>query len=166
MALSRRTTMLVLVALVLAAAPNVGAQDAQSQLIEQEDVTADKLLGIFRAAFLKCEKDEDEDITVKDGGMKTIVSVDKDKKLIRFVSLWPMKAHVSEDDKLRLVNRWNDKLILVRFCVSSPTTLWADHVILYENGVYPYRVVATYRLFVTVVKGAVYTQDPDDIIGR
>jgi hypothetical protein len=133
--------------------------------LSEDDVTLQKIKTFFDAAFLKAEFDKDGGLKIEDGGFKTFVQVNKEKKLITFFSAWGLKASVPEIKKLQLVNTMNDDLIFVRFAMPRPTTLWCDYQFLYEGGITPYAIVNNYRMFAKVTKGAVAIKDPEDIIG-
>ena len=133
--------------------------------LSESDVTLHKLKSIFDAAYIKAEFDSDGDLKIEDNGFKTFVQIDRDKGLIIFFAIWAMKASVPEIKRLKLVNTLNNDLIFVRFCMPRPTTLWCDYQFLFEGGITPFTIVHNYRLFAKVTKGAVATQDPEDIIG-
>lgn len=149
---------------VLAAAAR--AQDAVPILPENE-VTLQKIKDVLGTAMIKSEFDEDGDLMVtSDLSVKIFFKLDTEKKLIALFSLWPLKAEVPQEKKLALVNRFNDELIFVRFCMPNETTLWCDYQFSYEGGVPAFTIVNSYRLFLRVVTGAVLLKDPDDLIGK
>jgi len=139
---------------------------AVAEVIPESEVTPERLTQLFRRALLSAEVDKDNDVRVEEGGVKVFVRVDKSRKLLVFLGAWHLKEQVSMEDKLRLMNRWNDDLIFVRFCVPKDDTLWCDYFLPYEGGVCPRHVLAAYRLFHKVMTGAPTTQDPDDIVGE
>ncbi len=136
-----------------------------ADLIDEDDVNVQKIKELFDAAFIKCEIDKDGDLLVVDEGMKIFLRIDKKRNLITFFSAWGLKSSVSELKKLQLVNKLNDDLIIVRFAMKTPMTLWCDYQFLYDGGVTPFTIVNNYKVYVRVTKGAVASQDPDDIIG-
>lgn len=156
---------LLLIGLCIALATHSAMAADPAVPLGEEDVTLHNIKTYFDAAFIKAEFDKDGDLKITQDGMKTFVKIDKDKKLISFIAVWGLKASVPELKKLQLVNRFNDKLIFVRFSMPNSTRLWCDYQFLYDGGVTPYAIVRNYRLFANVVKAAVATQDPEDIIG-
>lgn len=146
-------------------APQAPAADESESVIAEKDINLDKIGEIFKTAFVKTEIDQDGDLAIEDDGIKTFIRVDEKKKLITFFSVWNLKASVPEIDKLKLANRLNNDLILVRFSVPNLTTLWCDYQLSYEDGIRPYSIVGSYRLFLRVTRGAVTSCDPDQIIG-
>ena len=158
------STTLMIAALTVLPVCQAAAADPKT-LLPEEEVTLANIKSFFDAALLTAEIDEDGDLKIEEGGMKTFIKIDAEKKLISYISAWGMKPSVSELKKLQFLNRLNDKLIFVRFCMPRPTTLWCDYQCLYDGGISPYAIVSNYRMFAKVVKGAVVTQDPDDIIG-
>lgn len=156
---------LVLATICMAFASHVALAADPGDLLSEEDVNLQAIRTFFEAAFIKAEFDKDGDLKIMDEGMRTFVKVDKDKKLISYFTAWNMKASVPEIKKLQLVNEFNDGLIFARFSMPNSTTLWCDYQLLYDGGVTPYAIVSNYKLFSKVVKGAVATRDPEDIIG-
>jgi hypothetical protein len=123
-------------------------------------------MGLFKGAFIDCKIDEDGDVRIEEDGIKTFLRVSPKKKVITYFSIWDLKENASELDKLRLVNKLNDELLLVRFCIPRPNTLWCDYQLRYEKGLYAFQAVTTYRVFLKVVKGAeAADMDEKDLIG-
>lgn len=138
---------------------------AEEAILPEEEVTAVKVMATLKAAFIKCEIDEDGDVRIEDEGVITFVSVDPKRTLIKYFSFWKMKEDVPLEKKHELVNTWNNELIFVKFYVTRPTTLATEYWLTYENGIPPHMIVTAYRLSKKVVVGAISNNDPDDIIG-
>ncbi len=162
--MKRYTTAIFTGLCIFLSAHAVSAADTSLPLNE-EDVSIEKLKTFFDAAFMKTEFQKNGDLKIEDAGFKTFVRIDKKKKMITLYTGWGLKSGVEEIKKLQLINRLNEKLILVRFSTPQPTSLWCDYQFLYEGGITPYTIVNTYKYFAQVVKGAVLTQDPEKIIG-
>ena len=145
----------------------VGASSsfAQNEILDEDEINLRTIKTFFDAAFIKSEFDDDGDLLIEDGGTKTFIVVDEEKKMITYFSIWPLRASVPEMKKLQLVNQLNDDLIIVRYCMPRPETLWCDYQVLYEGGITPYTIINNYRMFIKVVKGTAQTKDPEDIIG-
>ncbi|MFT5465537.1 MAG: hypothetical protein ACI8UO_000632 [Verrucomicrobiales bacterium] len=143
-----------------------GASSSFAQdLLSEDDLNLKEIKSLFDSAFIKSEIDEDGDLKIEDGGLKTFITVDEEKMMITYFSIWPLRAGAPEMKKLQLVNSLNDDLIVVRYCMPKPTTLWCDYQVLYEGGITPYSIINNYRTFVKVVKGTASSKDPDDLIG-
>lgn len=126
-----------------------------SEILSEHEVSLEKLESLFKAAFLRTERDSDGDLVIRDeSGVKTFVKIDKEKKLISFFSIWGLSDQIAESAKLKFVNELNDGLILVRFSLPRPTMLWCDYQFFYEGGIIPYQMIHTYRRFVSVCRGA------------
>lgn len=139
--------------------------DGDGGMLKEWQISTEKTLALFKAAFLKCEIDNDGDVRIEDDSVITFVTLDTKRKLLKYFSLWRMKADVPLEKKLELVNKWNKELIFAKFFVAKPELMIAEYWVTYENGVSAYQVVASYRLFKKVVVGAVSDEDPDDIVG-
>jgi hypothetical protein len=135
------------------------------EILNDQEVSLEKVESLFKAAFIRTERDKDGDLVVRDdSGVNTFVKVDTKKKMITFFSLWGLKSRFPEEAKLKFANELNDDLILVRFVISNPTTMWCDYQFLYEGGVTPFHIVNTYRRFLSVCKGAA-GRDSADMLG-
>ncbi|MFW6107550.1 MAG: hypothetical protein ACOC8A_02555 [bacterium] len=132
--------------------------------IPDEQVTAANVASYFSAAYFDARVVEDGDVRIQEGGMKTFVKVNTERKRITFYSLWGMKDSVPEVKKLQFVNRLNSDLVRVRFYTPDAKTLICDYQLGYKGGVSRLALVSAYRTFADVVRGAVGTMDPEDII--
>jgi len=141
-----------------------GADGDAQTIIPEEEVNIKRIKTLFEAALVKCEIDEDGDLAIEEDGLKSFIMVDTEKKLLTYVSAWGFKEGTTELRKLQFANQLNDELIVVRFCIPKPDVLYCDYQLSYENGLYAYQAISTYRLFVRVVRGGILTKDTDDII--
>lgn len=135
-----------------------------STMLSDREVDLEHIEELFKAAFLRAERDKDGDLVVRDDGVNTFVKVDAEKKMITFFSMWGLRKRFSETDKLRFANKLNDELILVRFVVPRPNVLWCDYQFLFEGGITPFQLVNSYKRFVSVCRGAAQ-RDTADMIG-
>ncbi len=142
------------------------ARGADPRILEEDEVTAVKVMSVMKAAYLKCSIDEDGDVRIEEDGLITFITVDPERKLLKYFSFWHMKEEVSLEQKHDLVNRWNNDLIFVKFFVARPTTLGTEYWLKYADGILEHQLVTSYRQFQKVVIGAVQDNDPDNIIGE
>lgn len=133
--------------------------------LREEEVTLPRIKSFMDSAFIKAGIDKDGDLKIEDGGFKTFVKIDEDKKLITLLAAWGLKERAPELSKLRLANDLNNDLILVRFSVVKGDTLWCDYQFHYDGGITPFAIVNNVKQFAKVVKGAVTKHDPDNLIG-
>lgn len=132
--------------------------------IAAKDLTMDRIYDVFQNAMLQCEKEESR-ITIDQDGMKVLVAVDADKKVVSYVALWSLKEKAPMFNKLRMANKMNDETLMVRFAVSDSTTLWCDFQVPFDRSVLPSDLVHWYRKFSEIVRWAVANKDPEDLIG-
>lgn len=123
-------------------------------LLQDHEITLERIESLFKAAFLRTEYDKDGDLVIRDQGINTFVKIDSQRKMITFFSLWGLKERSPEIEKLKFANRLNDNLILVRFTVARPTTLWCDYAFMYEGGITSFQLINTYKRFMSVCQGA------------
>ncbi len=140
------------------------AADMKAVLPENE-MSQQTLKAYFEQAAMTAEIDSDGDLKITEDGFKGFLLVHAERKIVTIFALYGMKASAPEIQKLQLVNRLNDKIILVRFCMPNPTTLWCDYQLSYEGGLTPYYLINTYRMFSRVTRQAVAQQDTDDVVG-
>lgn len=163
-----RTTMTVAIAVGLAAFFAAGAARAENldTPVPEEKLTLNLIQNFLDQAAYKTEIDSDGDLkVVNDGGMKAFVRADAERKIITIFAAYPLKASAPELTKLQLVNRLNDRVIVVRFCMPDATTLWCDYQFSYEGGLTPRYILHVYRQFIRIVRIAVAQYDTDDVVG-
>ena len=132
--------------------------------LPEGEVNAQKLAEIFKVAYMKCTIDEDGDLLVQTDGPRVFVSVQEDKKLLKFIAMYGLKESATEEMKMAFVNRMNDGIIFARFSVARADTLMADYYLPYEEGILAFQIVAALRLFGRVVPGAIQACDKDDLV--
>jgi hypothetical protein len=115
-------------------------------LITPETVTKEDLHALFEQAFFTTRFDSDGDLVVKDR-YNTFVMPAEDGRHIRLMSLFGAKEGVALDAKLRLANRVNEKLLLVRSYVDEGGRFVFEHYIWLEGGVTKRNVVLATRSF-------------------
>jgi len=133
--------------------------------IPEDQVTPPTLQSFFKAAFMKADVDEDGDIKVKsDAGITVWISIEAERKLLKYVATYGFKDDTSEEERLQLVNTLNDNVILVRFSVPRDDVLMADYYLYYEEGIIPYQIVNTLRHFANITVKAIREYDTEDLI--
>ncbi|MCY2987516.1 MAG: YbjN domain-containing protein [Planctomycetota bacterium] len=151
--------------------PNVSMfkEDADLQsvdgLLVGSQLDAVKVGAVFHLANLRCEVKPDGKLMVEDAGVKTLVYVDAERRLITYVSVWLTKSSVPEIDKFQLVNTLNRDLIFVRFHMLSSTELACTYQLPFERGVSADQLLAAFRVYFGVVRGGLRTKDPKHIVG-
>jgi hypothetical protein len=144
--------------------PSRAQEGHMTAVLTDREVDVEHIEQLFKAAFLRAERDKDGDLVVREDGVNTFIRVDAEKKMITFFSMWGLRTRFSEADKLRFANKLNDELILVRFVVPRPNVLWCDYQFLFEGGITPFQLVNSYKRFVGVCRGAAQ-RDTADMIG-
>lgn len=135
------------------------------EILAEDEVTSDNVARLFKRAFMRTIIDEDGDVRVEtDAGPKVLISLDEDRKLLKFTTIYGLKDSATEAEKLAFVNKMNDDMIFVRFCVADADMLVADYFLPYEQGITAYQIVLTVRLFSRIVPAAIQTCDEDDLV--
>ena len=136
-------------------------------VLQENEVTVDRLENLFKSAFMPCARTADGDLRIDDDdGVRTWIRVDADRKAVTMISVWAIKQSVPLEKKLTWINQLNCKLILVRFCVPQPDSLYCDYQLRYQGGLTPVQLVSSVRAFARVCRDAASRYDPDNIIGR
>jgi hypothetical protein len=125
-----------------------------AELITKEELTGQRLMEIFAAAYMDPHIDADGDVTLELDGIKILVSADAPRSVLRLVALFGIKPEASRQQLLELANRINDGLIMLRasYPVALPMpSLMLDHYLVTEAGLSGLEIVDETRRFRTVV---------------
>ena len=128
-------------------------------LLPAADITASGLASLLSAAGLTATVDPDGDVSVVDpSGVRAFVQVDAERPVLTFFSIWEL-APADELAQLHLVNKLNGNRLMVRFTLTSPTSMLCDYQLDVEDGLTAATLLRTYRTFVQVCVSAVGEDD-------
>ncbi len=134
-------------------------------IINPSEMNNEKIYELFKAAYMKPDSDSDGDIRIKGpSGFHQIISVDSDKQLLKFMSVFGLKENRSREEKLELVNRLNDSVVFSRFSMPRDDVLMVDYFMAYEEGVMPLQIMNSMQWFDKVTIGAIRAYDESDLI--
>jgi hypothetical protein len=136
-----------------------------TQLLQQAEITIDRIEALAKQAFIDTGRDEDGDLFLLEDGVRTFVRVDTERNMITFFSVWPLRASISIEAKHELANKLNDDLIMVRFYVPRPHMLWCDFQFFYAGGVSAFQIINTYKRFSSICE-SVGSEENRGIVGR
>ena len=124
------------------------------EVISNEELSGQKLLEIFKNAYMDAELDSDGDVRLTLDGIKVLITMDQSRKLIHFISIFGVKPGANRQQILELCNRINDRLILIRAAypsaLPSPAVM-LDHYLVTEAGITGVELVDDVRRFRTVI---------------
>ncbi len=128
-----------------------------SKVLTEDEVTIPKIKEIIERAFLKAILDNDGDLIVHtDNGPRVIMTVDKDRKLIKFLAIY---ANESGWLKAEHTNRINDNYIFARFSVPDQgDVITIDYYLPFEGGVTAYQLISALRIFARVGSAAIHEE--------
>ena len=119
------------------------------QIMDEDDVTTDALLALFRRAYLKAHVDGDGDIYITNGtDVPLWVRIDSEQRLIRFLTYTrrdiDQRPFTAAD-----ANHVNATVVLPTFFVRSDhkDRLCSHYVMSYVDGVIESHVIAAARRF-------------------
>jgi len=134
-------------------------------LIPEKDVSLARLQQVFEAAFVENDVDEDGDLLVRtENGTKIFVTLDDRNKLVRFTSLYGLRADGDEAEKKELANNLNDNIVFVRFSLGGNSALICDYYLPYNGAVSPLHIVTATRLFNRILASSLGEYDTSDLL--
>jgi hypothetical protein len=134
-------------------------------IVAAADVTIESLQELLSSSYVTNEIDaEGRILATTDSGLKVFLTLNESNKLIKFALGFRIKEDASEEQKLNLANRINDKIILVRYAVPAPEVLVADYFLPYGQGIIPLQIVNSLKLLDKVCLAGIREQDTDSIV--
>jgi hypothetical protein len=127
---------------------NDGHEMSAREVINEEDVSTEALLQLFRRAFLKAKIDDDGDVYITDGlDFPIWVSVDTDQRLIRFSTF--MQRDESRPFTAAAANHANATVVLPTFHVrcDHKDRLCSHYFMTFADGVIDTHVITAARRF-------------------
>jgi hypothetical protein len=139
---------------------------AETEILQERDVTKENLAALFRRAFFSTRFDSDGDLIVETDGPRVLVKVDPDKKMLKYLAAYGIDESSPLELKHALANKMNDRIIFVRFSIpeAKSDALVADYFIPYEGGIPAFQIISALRWFARVVPGAILTCDDHDLV--
>lgn len=134
------------------------------EVLAETEVTTPNLAQMFKRAFFSTSIDSDGDLIVQSDGLRIIVRIDGEKKLVVFTVMLRVNESATEISKLTLVSQMNNKVVLARFAIPRPDLMIADCTLPFEEGIPTFQIVATLRLFARVVVNAIRICDEHGIV--
>ena len=122
-------------------------------MLEENQVTVQKLIEIFESAFMDVSNIEINEGRFAVKGVEfpffLVVTVDVERKVIRFSDYNPLHR-ITTDEAAVLCNQANQKLALVRFYAfehKGTVVAMCNYEMSYEKGLVPFQVVSNFRKF-------------------
>jgi hypothetical protein len=138
---------------------------AQSGFLEEGNITIPMLCDVFRRAFYRTSLDDDGDIRVQTNGPLILVSIDTNKHLIKFMTIYGLKAGPLQS-KIAFANRMNAAFILARFFIPSQNEelIIADYFIPFDAGLAEFSIISSVRMFEKIVISGISNYDTDNLV--
>lgn len=135
------------------------------KVLTEDEVTIPILKEIIESAFLKAILDNDGDLIVHtDNGPRVIMTVDKDRKLIRFLLIYDNESGWL---KAEHTNRMNDSCIFARFSVPDRgDVITIDYYLPFEGGVTAYQLISALRILARVVPAVIHEESSREEASR
>jgi len=136
-----------------------------NSLINEEKVTPETIQILFDNALIKATVDEEGDIQVTtDMGTVFFVTLLQKQKMLKYLSFFSFKEQLSPEQKLSFLNELNSGVIFSRFSMPKENVLLSEYFLSYEEGIPPYQLLKSFRLFERVTMGAIKRFDTSNLI--
>ena len=139
---------------------------AVMELISKEELTQEKLLEIYKQAFIDAHIETDKVAIVLEGFKMFAVVEPEPRFNMRLWSGFTCKPTATREQVLELCNRVNDSLVMIRACYPKVVTMpvvYLDYYIDTETGISPEEIIFETRQFAKVAMGIV-PLDTDGIL--
>ncbi len=158
----------VLVAAILALLPaRIASSQEPNSVIPEDQVNRGSVeSALCSEKGVRCSHEGEFLLLEEPDGFRVVAAVDEERKLISYVAILEMSSEIPEAEKLQLVNQLNDSLILVRFVMTTPTLLWCDYEIHYNQGIPAQLIRQSYQTFTEVVKGALQASEQSQVAAK
>ena len=133
------------------------------RMILPEEVTNTRIKTIFDEAFMESDFTENGEVRVTEGGIKVLLSVDADRKLLRYLMLFGYRGGASPADQLELVNELNKNIIFMR-AWSFGNGIAFDYALPYDGGLPPKQVISAYNWLRKTALGGLQQYDRKNIV--
>lgn len=131
-------------------------------MLHPSSITVATLRRIFDDAYFETEVDSDGDLIVRDRFHLYVLPHGGGSKL-RLLALFGARPHAEHLAKLRLVNKINDTLAIVRAAINSRGAFCFDHYINVDGGLPARNLVIAVKDFNSVIE-EVAELDNEDVM--
>jgi hypothetical protein len=134
-------------------------------ILPSAEVTIANIQELLSSSYVTNEIDaEGRILATTDNGLKVFVTINEQNQLIKFALGFRIKDDASDEQKLGLANRINDKIILVRYAIPAPEVLVADYFLPYAQGIIPMQIINSLKLLDRVCLAGIREHDTDGIV--
>jgi len=136
-------------------------------LIERDDLTNEKILEIYKAAFIEAEMDDDGVVVVTIEGIHLRARVLDERPFFALSAGFGLKDGADRMQALEMANRFNDKLIMVRCSIPEDDEVFAyfDHFTMTEGGISAEEIVRVTQRFARIIRDGITEYDADGLFG-
>ncbi|TLM76823.1 MAG: hypothetical protein FDZ70_06080 [Actinobacteria bacterium] len=135
--------------------------------ISKEELNNQKLLEVYKSAYMEAEMDDDGEIKCVVDGFRLYANVMPDRPFFVLRTMFTIKPEAQRAQILELCNRLNDHMIMIRCCLPDAAphpTLYIDHFTMTEGGISGEEIVGVTRRFMKVITDGISEYDTDDIM--
>lgn len=123
-------------------------------LIPADQFNNQKILEIYKAAYIDAQMDDDGDVCATVDGIKFIARTLDDRPFFVISALFGSRPDATREQLLEFANRINYETILVRCCIPnlSPPAVYFDHYTMTAGGITGEEVIRVSQRFVKVIQ--------------
>lgn len=97
-------------------------------------------------------------------GRVFLVEWDTGKNLMAYVAYYNFNAGVTNNQKMKLVNRINDEVVFCKAMVDKDGDLRFEYYLRYETGISNRQILDAAEFFIMTTRFAVEKKDPDNLL--
>lgn len=131
-------------------------------LLTPDTVSMSILTDIFESAYVDARIDEDGDLELQDG-YRAYARLEANNGRLWIWTRFRFRDEVGTVERIRFANTINNKLIVVRACVTDSGHLMFDDYVILEGGLPPKTLVKAVRRFFLALRD-VTRYDEDDLL--
>lgn len=136
----------------------------ETDWIVPHSVTLEAILGIYEAAYMDVSLNEDDNQICIREELSARVFLSGSNERLQIVAYYNIHDDAQRIDRLELVNRINERFVLIRAGIDDEGDLWFDYTILLKGGITKKAIVQATRIFLMLVPRAVQDCDEDNIV--
>lgn len=115
-----------------------------TSVIAPEEVTVETVRKVFENAFLDTAMTADGKISITEGGIRTFLIVDTDRKFLNFLLIFGCKQGAKVNDIVDFATEVNKGLIFLR-AIPLQDGIVFDYWLSYDAGLLPKQIITAYR---------------------
>lgn len=132
--------------------------------VTPDTVTIEAIRDMYEAAYMDVQLDEQtQKLNIREELLARAFLTGSNERL-QLVAYYSIVEEAQRIDRLELVNRINERFVMIRAGIDDDGDLWFDYTILLKGGATKKAIVQATRVFLMLVPRAVQDCDEDNIV--